>query len=193
MRVTLWSSSLGDIPANLAFVNNFAALVDPTVSNDISQGYTAGSTWINTADGRAFLCYSSAAGAAVWVQDAATGGLGIQGAPAAKTVSATLTAAEIQTGIITVNQAGGAVSNLQLPLATAMDTAFPQSVANSSFDFSVTNLSAVGAEIANLTTNTGWSLVGSMAIAPIAASAASAVRFRARKTATGAWTLYRLS
>lgn len=119
-------------------------------------------------------------------------GLLTQGAPAAKTVSATLTSAEVATGIITVNQGGAAVSNQQLPLATAMDTQFVGSVANDSFDFSVTNLSSNAAEIANLTTNTGWTLVGSMAVAPIAASAASSVRFRARKTATGAWTLYRI-
>ncbi|PWB94664.1 hypothetical protein [Methylosinus sporium] len=119
----------------------------------------------------------------------------VQGAPTAKTVSATLTAAEILAGIITVNQAAGAASALQLPLATAMDTALPAFGANSSFDFSVINISTVDAEDASLTTNTGWTLVGSMDIPAYSAAGSlnSSGRFRARRTAAGAWTLYRLS
>jgi hypothetical protein len=118
-----------------------------------------------------------------------------QGAPAAKTVSATLTTAEVLTGIITVAQGAGATSAQQLPLATAMDTALPTSVAGDSFDFSVINTSVVDAEDASVTTNTGWTLVGEMDVQAHSALAAqgSSGRFRARKTATGAWTLYRLS
>lgn len=116
-----------------------------------------------------------------------------QGAPTAATVSATLTAAQLQTGIITVLQGGGAASNQQLPLATAMDTAFPNAAAGTAFDFSVINLSSTALEIANITTNTGWTLVGTMAVAAIAAGVESQGRFRARKTGTGAWVLYRIS
>jgi hypothetical protein len=183
--VVLWSSSAGDIPANLAFTNNFAAITDPGVGNDTTQGYTPGSRWINVADGRVFTCQSNAAGAAVWIQ---AGGAPSQGAPFAATVSATLTAAQIQTGLITVLQGGGANSAQQLPLATAMDAAFPSFVANSYFDFSVANISVSAGETASITTNTGWTLVGEMTLA-ITTSA----RFRARKTGAGAWTLYRLS
>lgn len=118
-----------------------------------------------------------------------------QGAQTAKTVSATLTAAEVLTGIITVNQGAGAASALQLPLATAMDTAFPDAAANDAFDFSVINISTTDAEDASLTTNTGWTLVGSMDVPAYSAAGSlnSSGRFRARKTGTGAWTLYRLS
>lgn len=117
-----------------------------------------------------------------------------QGAPNAQTVSATLTAANLATGIITVNQGGAGASALQLPLATAMDTAFPASVAGSAFDFSVINISTVAAEAASLTTNTGWTLVGDTDVAANSAiTTKSAGRFRARKTGTGAWVLYRLS
>lgn len=117
-----------------------------------------------------------------------------QVAQTAKTVSATLTAAELLTGIITVNQGAGAASVLTLPLATAMDTALSASAANDAFDFSVINISTVAAEDASVATNTGWTLVGNMDIASNAAATdKSAGRFRARKTATGAWTLYRLS
>lgn len=117
-----------------------------------------------------------------------------QGAPAAKTVSATLTAAEVLTSIITVNQGAAGASAQQLPTAAAMDTALSTSVAGDAFDFSVINISTVAAESASLTTNTGWTLVGDMDVAAnSAATTKSAGRFRARKTGAGAWVLYRLS
>jgi hypothetical protein len=117
-----------------------------------------------------------------------------QDAQNAQTVSATLTAANVLTGIITVAQGSAGASALQLPLATAMDTALPTSAANDAFDFSLINISTVAAESASITTNTGWILVGDMDVAANnAATTKSAGRFRARKTGTGAWTLYRLS
>lgn len=118
-----------------------------------------------------------------------------QGAPAAKTTSATLTAANLLAGIITVNQAGGATSAQQLPLATDLDTALPTSAAGDAFDFSVINTSTVDAEDASITTNTGWTLVGSMDLHAYSAAGSlnSSGLFRARKTGAGAWVLYRLS
>ncbi len=118
-----------------------------------------------------------------------------QGAPTAKTVSATLTAAEVLAGIITVNQAAGATSAQQLPLAADLDTALPDSAAGDAFDFSVINTSTVDAEDASVTTNTGWTLVGSMDIHAYSAAGSldSSARFRARKTGAGAWTLYRIA
>lgn len=272
-KLILWSSDKGDVPANLAFTNNFAATTNPGVTNDISKGYTIGSIWVNTATDEAFICGDNTLGAALWYVvnssastpgqliapaastptgngsaalvkggaggatsgnggastmsggDATAGngnggdlnliggaknGSGVngavrvgaasevvfvnQGAPAAKTVSATLTAAEVLTGIITVLQGAAGASAQQLPLATAMDTALPTSVAGDAFDFSVINISATAAESASITTNTGWTLVGDMDIqANSAATTKSAGRFRARKTGAGAWTLYRLS
>lgn len=109
-----------------------------------------------------------------------------QGTPGSQDTAATLTAAQLLSGIITSNPAGAV--NLQLPLATALDTAIPNSIANDSFDFSVISLS--GTNLPTVTTNTGWTLVGAMTFTSVAGNAG---RFRARKTATGAWTLYRLS
>jgi len=117
-----------------------------------------------------------------------------QGNPTAATTSATLTAAQVLAGIITVNQGAAGASAQQLPDATAMDTAMPDVAAGDAFDFSVINISTVAAESASLTTNTGWTLVGDMDIqANSAATTKSAGRFRARKTGSAAWTLYRLS
>lgn len=40
----------------------------PGVTNDASQGYQVGSTWINTTAGTAFVCVDTTSGAAVWKQ-----------------------------------------------------------------------------------------------------------------------------
>jgi hypothetical protein len=45
---------------------NYAAVTDPAVSNDNTQGYAAGSSWINTVTGREFVCVNAATGAANW-------------------------------------------------------------------------------------------------------------------------------
>jgi hypothetical protein len=47
---------------------NFTATTNPTVSNDGSQGYSAGSRWINTSNTTEWVCISAAVGAAIWVQ-----------------------------------------------------------------------------------------------------------------------------
>jgi hypothetical protein len=120
-------------------------------------------------------------------------GKSVQGAPHAATVSATLTAAQLLTRIVTVNQGGAAASELTLPLATAMDTGFSDAGADGAFDFSVINLSTVAAEDATILTNTGWTLVGEMTVESNDADRArSAGLFRARRTGAGAWTLYRI-
>jgi hypothetical protein len=116
-----------------------------------------------------------------------------QGSPAAKTVSATLTAAEIESKIITVNQGAGATSALQLPLATDMSTQFATMSVDQAFDFSLINISTTAAETASITTNTGWTLVGNMLVAAnTAITDNSQGRFRARKTGASTWVLYRI-
>jgi hypothetical protein len=115
-----------------------------------------------------------------------------QGAQTAKTTSTTLTAAEINTGIITVNNGAAGTTTLTLPLATAMDSQFTGVSAGYSWDFSVVNISTTAAEDADVGTNTGWTLVGNMDIeADDDPRARSSAKFRARKTGAGAWTLYR--
>lgn len=117
-----------------------------------------------------------------------------QGTPTAETTSTTLTAADIAAKIITVNNGAAGTTTLTLPLATAMDSGFPAVQSGRSVDFYVINISTVAAEDADIATNTGWTLVGDMNIeANDAARARSSAKFRARKTGTGAWTLYRLS
>lgn len=113
--------------------------------------------------------------------------LSSQANEATQNTAATLTAAQLLNGILTSNPAGAI--NLQLPLATAMDTALPTSVAGDSFDFTIISV-AGSTNLPTVTTNTGWTLTGSVVFTAVAGNAG---RFRARKTATGTWTLYRLA
>lgn len=101
-----------------------------------------------------------------------------QGAAADFTGTATLTAANLASGIVNYVGAG---HSLTLPLAADLDIAFPQFPVNGAFEFSV--IATTGT--ATLVTNTGWTIVGRLTSA-----ASTASRYRARKTAAGAWTLY---
>ena len=47
--------------------NNFGALIDPTVTNDMRNGgYRAGSKWVNVITDEEFVCTDPAPGAAIW-------------------------------------------------------------------------------------------------------------------------------
>lgn len=49
-------------------LSNLTATTNPTVSSDSTQGYSVGSTWVNTTTQNIFVCASAAVGAAVWSQ-----------------------------------------------------------------------------------------------------------------------------
>lgn len=201
-KTILWSSSAGDIPADLAFKNNFAASGAPTVNDDVTAGYSAGSLWIyGTA---VYICVSAADGAASWAlqQSQSAGGdlsvagnlsvagrqFGTQAAPVAKTTSGTLTAANLLVGMVTVAQGSGANSNQQLPLGSAMQTALPSTFGtNSYFDFSIVNTGAAS-ETATLTVNTNFTIEGGAVVQPSASAT-----FRVRKTAANTFVAYRIA
>jgi hypothetical protein len=131
-----------------------------------------------------YTCFSNATGAAVWIAD---GNANIfQAAPVAKTVSGTLTAADILAGMITVAQGAGANSTQTLPTGTQMQTALPASFAvNSAIDFSIVNTGAAS-ETVTLAAGTGFTIVGGAVVAV----GTSAV-FLVRKTATNTFVAYR--
>jgi len=103
--------------------------------------------------------------------------------PTAKTAVATLTAAELATGIITYN---GAAVALTMPLGTDLDVAFPSMKVNSCFDFYIINIG--GTNAATVTANTGVTLVGVAAV-----SANTACNWRVRKTADATYVAYRVA
>lgn len=54
-----------------AITEKVTATTDPAVTDDYRFGYEPGTQWVNTASGDIFICQSNAAGAAVWVPNAA--------------------------------------------------------------------------------------------------------------------------
>lgn len=70
-----FSSGAGTISFNLTGIDpiatkksNLTAVADPAVGNDSSQGYAAGSFWLNTVTPSFWVAASVAVGAAVWVK-----------------------------------------------------------------------------------------------------------------------------
>lgn len=115
--------------------------------------------------------------------------LGTQSAPATATATATLTIAQLVTGIV-LGSPGSSAATYTLPTVALTEATLVNAKVDSSFDFSVTNIDGSGSGIITMAVGTGWTLVG---LATVAATAGTTGRFRARKTGTGAWTLYRLS
>ena len=109
--------------------------------------------------------------------------LGTQSAPTAKTAAATLTAAELATGIITYT---GAAVALTVPLGADLDAAFTSMKVNSSFDFFIINTGATNA--ATVTANTGCTLVGTAAV-----SAATSCQWRVRKSGDATYVFNRVA
>ena len=99
------------------------------------------------------------------------------------TSAVTLTAAQVATGIISATP--GSALSYTLPAAVDMDALVSNAKPSSAFDFTLINLS--GANIGTLAVGTGWTLVGSGAVA-----VSSSGRFRARKTGDGTYTCYRI-
>jgi hypothetical protein len=111
--------------------------------------------------------------------------LPIQPTPTALTGSVTLTAAQIQTQIITVNSATAVA--ITMPLGTVLESGITASIGiNASIDFWMINIGSASGAI-TVTGATGTTLVGSGTIA-INTSA----QFRLRKTAIAIYILYRL-
>ena len=109
--------------------------------------------------------------------------LGTQPTPSAEVAAATLTAAELATGIITFNGTAGA---LTVPLGTDLDAAFPSMKVDSSFDFVIINTDA--SDAATVTANTGCTLVGVAAVAAV-----TSAMWRVRKTGDATYVFYRIA
>jgi len=57
------------VPGGGGAVAPFTAAVNPTVNDDLTAGFATGEAWLNTVTGQYWLCYSAAAGAAIWMRD----------------------------------------------------------------------------------------------------------------------------
>ena len=115
--------------------------------------------------------------------------LGTQAAPASLTSTATLTIAQLVTGIVLGNP-GSSAATYTLPTVALTEALLVNAKVDSSFDFSVINVDGSGSGVITLAVGTGWTIVG---LATVAATAGTTQRYRARKTGVGAWTLYTLA
>jgi len=118
-----------------------------------------------------------------------------QGAPAAKTgATVTLTAADLNAGLITFNGGTAGAVTATLPTVALLEAVISNARVDMAFDFYAVNISTVAAEDVTISTAAGWTLVGNMFVASNAATTdVSSAKYRARKTGVGAWTLYRVA
>jgi hypothetical protein len=68
-KINLTTSVAGYLPAvhgGTGGKNNVTATVNPTTTDDASDGYAPGSIWENTTTGRVFICVGNTTNAAVW-------------------------------------------------------------------------------------------------------------------------------
>lgn len=107
--------------------------------------------------------------------------LGVQGDPAAITDAATITAAQLATGLLVLTSAGG--DTYTLPTVALWEALMTNARVNSSFDFAIVSLGGTS----TLAVGTGWTIVGHATMATVSGM------WRARKTGVGTWTAYRLA
>jgi len=114
----------------------------------------------------------------------------------AKTTAATLTIAELITGILTGTHTAGATQAYTLPTGTLTDAALGMAV-NDSFDWTLINLSAAAADTITVTAGSGHTVVGNMIVQSVHASTGliygSSGMFRTRKTAANTFVTYRIA
>lgn len=112
-----------------------------------------------------------------------------QPTPATATSTATLTVAQLLTGIIN-GSPGTSAATYTLPTVTLLETTLSNAKVGSSFDFTVCNINGSSSGVITVAVGTGWTITG---LATIAATAGTAGRFRAYKTGATTWTCQRLS
>lgn len=116
-----------------------------------------------------------------------------QGAPAALTgATVTVTAANLSTGIITVDSGGTDAGTYTFPTGALIDAAFPSVAVNTAFDVAVINIGDNAANDVTFGAGTGNSIVGSAVVIDGATTPSSAI-FRFRKTGTAAYSIYRIA
>jgi len=106
-----------------------------------------------------------------------------QAAPAAVNTTATITAANLKTGIITSTTA--AAVTITLPTGTDIELGFSGIYTNMTFEWSVIN---TGPSLVTVLANTAHTLVGSGAVVT-----GTSARFASRRTAGNTFVTYRLS
>lgn len=108
------------------------------------------------------------------------------------TDTATLTAAQVLGGIIVGTPT--AAATYTLPTVALLEATLSNAKVGTTFDLSIINVATTATYDITIAVGTGWTIVGQTQISSNAAVTDSAqANFRARKTASGAWTLYRVA
>jgi hypothetical protein len=110
--------------------------------------------------------------------------LGEMADPQTATATATLTAAQITSGMLVANPSTSAAS-YTLPTAASVDALLTNAKIGSTFNLSIVNL-GTGSGALTIVAGTGWTLVGSATVA-----VTSSAQVLAYKTGDAAYTLYR--
>ena len=111
-------------------------------------------------------------------------------APVSVTATATLTAAQVLNGLILTNSGVTASQTYTLPTVADLEAVLVNSdKVGTSFTFRVVNL-GTSSGTAVIAAGTGWTVSGSLTMTIPVTTGASMV---ARKSAAGAWTLYRVA
>jgi len=110
--------------------------------------------------------------------------------PASVAATATLTAAQVLNGVILVGSGATASQTYTLPTVALLEADLPSAdKVGSSFTFRVVNL-GTSSGTAVIAAGTGWTVSGSLTMTIPVTTGATMV---ARKSAAGAWTLYRVN
>lgn len=109
-------------------------------------------------------------------------------APQTATSTATLTAAQVVGGMLLANPSTSAAT-YTLPTAALIDAAVPNATVGSTFDLSIVNIGTSSGTV-TLSMGTGITDGGNAAVAVAITSSAL---FRFRKTAEGAYTVYKIA
>jgi len=114
--------------------------------------------------------------------------MGAAAAPQTATSTATLTAAQILGGMLLANPSTSAAT-YTLPTAAEIDAALPNATVGSTFDLYLINIGTSSGAV-TLSMGTGVTNGGNAAVAVAITSSAM---FRFRKTADGAYTVYKVA
>ena len=106
----------------------------------------------------------------------------VQATPATATAAATLTVAQLLSGLVVCSSTPGTQT---LPTVALLEATLTNGKVDSGFEVSFVNTAASTLTIA---VGTGWTLVGTVTAATL-----TSALFRARKTGDGAWTMYRIA
>ena len=110
--------------------------------------------------------------------------------PVSVTTTTTFTAAQVLNGLILANS--GITANVAYTLPTVADleaVLINSDKVGTSFTFRLVNLGTTSGT-ATITTNTGWTITGSLTMVIPVTTGATLI---ARKSAAGAWALYRVA